>query len=72
MFTLKDRTLLEKYITKTVTIDFIARVLEKSRATIYVELKKGLPEGENDIRKYKASIAQKKVEDEALRRLRGE
>lgn len=72
MITLKERTLLEKYITKTVTVETIARIMGKSRATIYVELKKGLPEGENDIRKYKASIAQERAEREVLSKLRGE
>ena len=72
MITLKDRTLLEKYITKTVTVEFIAKLLGKSRASIYAELKKGLPEGESDMRMYKAKIAQEKVEHDALKKLRGE
>ena len=72
MITLKERRLLEKYITKTVTVESIARILGKSRATIYVELKKGLPEGENDLRKYKACIAQEKVESELINKVRGE
>lgn len=72
MITLKKRELLEKYITKTVTVESISRMLDLSRATIYTELKRGLPAGETDIKMYSASLAQQRVEEEAIRKLRGE
>ena len=71
-FDYQKRKLLETYISKRVAVKTIAEAIGVSRASVYTELKKGLEEGETDRHCYSADLAQRRVEEVTIRKMRGE
>ncbi|MGF6376693.1 putative DNA-binding protein YlxM (UPF0122 family) [Clostridiales Family XIII bacterium PM5-7] len=71
-FDYEKRKQLEKYMKVMVSTERIAELFDISRASVYNELHNGLedPSGK-DFTNYSADLAQKRVEDEIFKRLRG-
>lgn len=73
-FNYEKRKLLELYIGKSITIGAIAKILEVSRATLYIELHKGLSEDDSEHKRwenYSADVAQSRMREVVEKMLEG-
>ncbi|MGL4484938.1 MAG: hypothetical protein ACRCUS_08310 [Anaerovoracaceae bacterium] len=72
-WTVAKRKELELYISKKITIEKVAEILEFSRESVYKELRLGLEkEDGKKFERYSAAKAQKRYEEKLLKKARGE